>query len=151
MTTASKQAKEDWMNKKWRPAMGWMYMSVCLFDFMFAPIMWSIIQAYFKGNVQSQWTPLTLQGAGLFHVAMGAVLGIAAYGRTQEKINGATMNGNYVSPSRNTTYKSANTTEYSGNDQLSDQLAYPPRTYTPPAYYNSNANKKAPVAEDPVL
>jgi len=29
-----------------------------------------------------------LQGAGLFHVAMGAVLGIAAYGRTKEKIEG---------------------------------------------------------------
>jgi hypothetical protein len=31
--------------------------------------------------------PLTLQGAGLFHMAMGAILGIAAYGRTQEKLN----------------------------------------------------------------
>jgi hypothetical protein len=29
---------------------------------------------------------LTLQGAGLFHMAMGAILGIAVYGRTQEKM-----------------------------------------------------------------
>jgi hypothetical protein len=29
---------------------------------------------------------LTLQGAGFFHIAMGAVLGVTAYGRTQEKI-----------------------------------------------------------------
>jgi hypothetical protein len=32
--------------------------------------------------------PLTLQGAGLYHIAMGAVLGLAAYGRSQEKIAG---------------------------------------------------------------
>jgi hypothetical protein len=36
--------------------------------------------------VFTQWNPLTLQGAGFFHIAMGAVLGISAYGRTQEKI-----------------------------------------------------------------
>jgi hypothetical protein len=35
---------------------------------------------------------LTLQGAGLFHLAMGAVLGIAAFGRTQEKIAGSANN-----------------------------------------------------------
>ena len=38
------------------------------------------------------WQPLTLQGAGLFHVAMGAVLGIAAFGRTQEKLAGTANN-----------------------------------------------------------
>jgi hypothetical protein len=32
---------------------------------------------------------LTLQGAGLFHMAMGAVLGITAYGRSKEKIEKA--------------------------------------------------------------
>ena len=40
-----------------------------------------------------QWQPITLQGAGLFHIAMGAVLGIAAYGRTQEKLGGANNGG----------------------------------------------------------
>jgi hypothetical protein len=43
------------------------------------------------GQVTSQWMPLTLQGAGLYHVAMGAVLGLTAFGRTQEKIAGATQ------------------------------------------------------------
>ena len=41
----------------------------------------------------TQWQPLTLNGAGLFHIAMGAVLGIAAMGRTQEKIAGANNGG----------------------------------------------------------
>jgi hypothetical protein len=85
--------KEHWMNSKWRPAMGWMYMFVCFFDFVIAPVGWSVLQALEKGQVNMQWQPLTLQGAGLFHLAMGAVLGLAAYGRTQEKIAGANNGG----------------------------------------------------------
>ena len=80
---------EDWINKKWRPVMGWMYMVVCMMDFTVFPVMWSVLQALNHGQVTSQWQPLTLQGAGLFHIAMGAVLGIAAYGRTKEKVAGA--------------------------------------------------------------
>ena len=78
----------DWINKKWRPVMGWVYMMTCTCDFVIFPILWSLLQALTHGNVTSQWQPLTLQGAGLYHIAMGAVLGIAAYGRTKEKIEG---------------------------------------------------------------
>jgi hypothetical protein len=84
--------KEDWMQKKWRPMMGWVYMSTCTFDFVLAPILWSLLQANSAGQVTSQWMPLTLQGAGLYHVAMGAVLGLTAFGRTQEKIAGTAGN-----------------------------------------------------------
>ena len=87
-----KNNNEDWVNKKWRPAMGWMYMTVCICDFVIFPIFWSITQAVFAGNVTHPWQPLTLQGAGLFHIAMGAVLGIATYGRTKEKIEGVSNN-----------------------------------------------------------
>jgi len=83
---------EDWMQKKWRPAMGWMYMIVCMMDMVIFPVLWSILQAFNHGQVTNQWQPLTLQGAGLFHLAMGAVLGIAAFGRTQEKMAGAASN-----------------------------------------------------------
>ena len=78
----------DWINKKWRPVMGWVYMLTCTSDFVIFPVLWSLLQALTHGNVTSQWQPLTLQGAGLYHIAMGAVLGIAAYGRTKEKIEG---------------------------------------------------------------
>lgn len=78
----------DWINKKWRPVMGWVYMLTCTMDFVIFPILWSLLQAMSKGSVTVQWQPLTLQGAGLYHIAMGAVLGIAAYGRTKEKIEG---------------------------------------------------------------
>ena len=91
--SASEKKKEDWMNSKWRPMMGWMYMAVCSFDFVIAPILWSLTQSLFHGAVNVQWQPLTLQGAGLFHISMGAVLGIAAMGRTQEKLAGANNGG----------------------------------------------------------
>ena len=84
--------KEDWMQTKWRPARGWMYMIVSSCDFVIFPVLWSLLQAMTHGNVSSQWQPITLQGAGLFHVAMGAVLGIAAFGRTQEKIANTASN-----------------------------------------------------------
>jgi hypothetical protein len=83
---------DDWMQNKWRPAMGWMYMIVCMFDMVIFPVLWSVLQATVHGTVSMQWNPLTLQGAGLFHLAMGAVLGIAAFGRTQEKIAGTAIN-----------------------------------------------------------
>jgi len=82
---------EDWMQKKWRPAMGWMYMGICTLDMAVFPVLWSVLQVIQHTTI-TQWQPLTLQGAGLFHVAMGAVLGIAAFGRTQEKIAGAAAN-----------------------------------------------------------
>jgi hypothetical protein len=90
--------KEDWMNAKWRPMMGWMYMTVCTFDFVLFPILWSLVQVWGGGEVKTQWSPVTLQGAGLFHMAMGAVIGVAAFGRTQEKLAGASMAGTSVSP-----------------------------------------------------
>ena len=88
----SEKKKEDWMNSKWRPMMGWMYMLVCMMDMVVFPILWSLLQTMTHSPI-TQWNPLTLQGAGLFHIAMGAVLGIAAFGRTQEKLNGANNGG----------------------------------------------------------
>ena len=84
---------EHWINTKWRPMMGWLYLAVCLFDFILFPIAWSVFQAVASGSVTTPWQPLSLQGAGLFHVAMGAVLGIAVYGRTREKIEEVAKNG----------------------------------------------------------
>ena len=87
---------DDWMQKKWRPAMGWMYMTICMLDMAIFPVIWSLTQVITKQPI-TQWQPLTLQGAGLFHLAMGAVLGIAAWGRTQEKVAGSAVNSTQVS------------------------------------------------------
>lgn len=87
-TVALDKGATDWINKKMRPMMGWIYMLTCTCDFVVFPVLWSLLQALSHGSVTSQWQPLTLQGAGLYHIAMGAVLGIAAYGRTKEKVAG---------------------------------------------------------------
>jgi hypothetical protein len=108
--SASEQKKEDWMNSKWRPMMGWMYMLVCMFDMILFPILWSLLQTVTHTPI-TQWNPLTLQGAGLFHIAMGAVLGIAAFGRTQEKMAGAN-NGGATVPSSGFTAPSTPSTGF---------------------------------------
>jgi len=83
----------DWMSSKWRPAMGWVYMVICLCDFIIFPVAWSLLQVHFHGNINDQWDPITLQGAGLIHMAFGAILGVAAWSRGQEKITA--MNQGY--------------------------------------------------------
>jgi hypothetical protein len=77
---------EHWLKGHWRPAMGWMYMIVCIFDFIIFPGAWTWYQGEL-GSALTQWQPLTLQGAGFFHITMGAVLGIYAWKRTDEKLS----------------------------------------------------------------
>lgn len=86
---------DDWMQKKWRPAIGWAYIACCLCDFCIFPIMFTIVQFWetqAANDAFRQWVPITLQGGGLFHISMGAVLGVSSYGRTQEKLNGTAVN-----------------------------------------------------------
>ena len=78
---------ETWFNNKWRPAMGWTYMITCVMDFIVFPVAWNLLQASL-GQTITQWSPLTLQGAGLYHMAMGAVVGVTAWQRSQEKMSG---------------------------------------------------------------
>jgi hypothetical protein len=85
--------KEDFMTKYWRPMMAMTYMITCLFDFVLGPILYNILQYYNPGQNLDMWQPLTLQGGGLYHIAMGVVLGISAHGRTQEKINTPSLPG----------------------------------------------------------
>ena len=91
------KAEEDWMTKKWRPMMAVMYMTACIFDFVLFPIMFTAVQFWevsAANDAFRQWAPITLQGGGLFHVAMGAVLGVSAWSRGQEKMVGAAGGSN---------------------------------------------------------
>jgi hypothetical protein len=94
--TAEDRRFQRWMTQWWRPVMAYMYMAICLFDFIFAPILWAVVQSLQGMQLTAQWVPLTLQGAGLFHVAMGAILGVSAWGRSQEKM--AIMGTQFGSP-----------------------------------------------------
>jgi len=66
--------------------MAWQYILVCLFDFIIAPI---LTMVFFQGNETSyvQWVPLTIQNGGLYHLSMGAIMGIYTWSRGQEKMS----------------------------------------------------------------
>lgn len=71
----------------WRNQLANVYVATCIFDFIIAPILWAILQSTLGvGAGIVQWNPLTLQGAGLYHMSMGAILGVSAWSRGQEKL-----------------------------------------------------------------
>ena len=79
---------EHWMKSYWRPAMGWLYMLICFMDFVAFPAISMFLPIITKLPYVA-WQSLTLSNGGLIHMAFGAILGVAAYGRTQEKVNKA--------------------------------------------------------------
>ena len=83
---AAEKEKEDFMTSKWRPMMAMTYMATIIFDFIVGPILFNVLQYWNPGQAVTSWTPLTLQGGGLYHLAMGAILGISAFTRGQEKV-----------------------------------------------------------------
>lgn len=102
MSDKPTKTKDDgWMAKKWRPMMAVTYMIICICDFVVFPVLYTVVQFWETQaglDAFRQWNPLTLLGGGLFHVAMGAVLGVTAYGRTQEKINGVSSEAPTITP-----------------------------------------------------
>jgi hypothetical protein len=88
--SAEPKKEEGWVKSMWRPAMGWLYMLICLMDFVVFPAIPMFLPVMLKGiGITMQyaaWQSLTLSNGGLIHMAFGAILGVAAYGRTQEKV-----------------------------------------------------------------
>ncbi len=82
---SSSPQDESWFIHVWRPAMAWSYMAICLFDFIIAPTGTSILITFYKSTIPV-WRSLTLENGGIIHVAFGAILGVAAWGRTREAV-----------------------------------------------------------------
>ena len=151
----TKEKDSNWMQNLWRPAMGWMYMIICLLDMAIFPVLWSLLQAMMHQPI-TQWNPLTLQGAGLFHIAMGAVLGIAAFGRTQEKIAGTAVN---PAPAPAPSFGATTTTTFGNAPLGGNSMSTAPAFGTPapafgsaPAPTFSSSGKPMPVQpEQPLL
>jgi hypothetical protein len=98
--------KEKWFVKYWRPAAAWIYLSICVFDFVIMPVwhlrsqgsldhIWELsmklrpedqLQAVVQLTKRTTWEPITLGDGAFFHLSMGAILGVAAWtrGRVQE-------------------------------------------------------------------
>ena len=99
---------EHGFKKFWRPIAAYVYLAICIFDFVGMPIFLAVqnqqvnaaafeeVRALTDKEVKlaaleqldlgkQQWEPLTLMGGGLFHLSFGAILGVAAFTRGQEK------------------------------------------------------------------
>ena len=76
---------ESWIARNWRPLAAITYIFINIFDFVIAPVYWPLILNHL-GQTVTAWVPLTLQGGGLMHVSFGAILGVAAWTRGQEKL-----------------------------------------------------------------
>lgn len=77
--------EEHWITYTWRPAMAWSYMAICLFDFIIAPTGTAMLITFYQSTIPV-WKSLTLENGGIIHVAFGAILGVAAWGRTKESV-----------------------------------------------------------------
>lgn len=84
-------SEESWIKSYWRPAMGWLYMLICFVDFVLFPALTMFLPALLKGMgvemTYAPWASLTLSNGGLIHIAFGAILGVAAWSRGQEKMS----------------------------------------------------------------
>ena len=83
----------------WRDWLAVVYISICLFDFVIGAIWWNLYVAAFYedcvargveqsvcfNNIPPPWQPYTLNNGGMFHIAMGAILGATAWKRHHEK------------------------------------------------------------------
>lgn len=74
----------------WRPFIAWTYGLVCVFDFVITPLSFFILQTItgVPPEAMLNYTPLTLQGGGLYHLSMLAIVGVTSFGRTKEKLAG---------------------------------------------------------------
>lgn len=79
------ESYQSWFMSKWRPSIAWSYLFVCLFDFVALPVIYASM--YENADKLLEWTPYTLKGGGLYHMAMLTIVGVTSWGRTQEKIS----------------------------------------------------------------
>lgn len=85
-----------WYQRMWLPVAAYVYILICVFDFMIMPIYVTAHNSRIENEVfrelngkdalpladmiikanqaQRQWNPLTLLGAGMFHISFGALL-----------------------------------------------------------------------------
>jgi len=78
--------KESWYTRYWRATLAWAYVIICLFDFVIGPIFYVWYAMKTGDHTFGEWQSLTLQNAGMFHISMGAILGVSSWSRGQEKL-----------------------------------------------------------------
>lgn len=93
---------------RWRHFAAYMFIAICLFDFIIMPTIYEIqndvdltkaVELSLKYPEQEgqtmalqtflskrTWEPLTLRGSGMFFLAFGGILGVSAWSRGKEKL-----------------------------------------------------------------
>lgn len=77
---------EPWINRYWRPMMAWQYFVVCICDFIIFPSFAMYYASKYGVAENFKWDPITLTAGGFYHIAMGVIIGVAAYSRGQENL-----------------------------------------------------------------
>lgn len=107
---------ESWYKQIWQPAAFFIYLLICVFDFFLMPAIYEARKPKIEDMInltlkyqepssqvqalttlirnQNSWTPITLEGGGLFHMAFGAILTGAAITRGMERTERVRMIGN---------------------------------------------------------
>lgn len=111
-----RRLKEQTWKQAWRPAAAYIYLVICIMDFIVFPGYYTIansrasntatveeslkfkdssaqIEALKTLRREQVWTPITTSGAGMIHLAFGSILGVAAWTRGKEKIALVQQNG----------------------------------------------------------
>lgn len=111
-----RRVKEQTWKQAWRPAAAYIYLVICIMDFIIFPGYYTIANSRasntatvaeslkFKDSAsqiealktlrrEQVWTPITTSGAGMLHLAFGSILGVAAWTRGKEKIALVNQNG----------------------------------------------------------
>lgn len=158
-----------WYQSIWLPFAAGTYIAICIFDFMIMPIYVTahnsrIENAVFKtlegkdaaifadgliraNQATRQWNPLTLLGAGMFHIAFGALLTGGAVTRGMAKrseVEGYYKYGGGYNPNQEYYPEYDNELKNSYNNR---QPQRPPRQ-RPPSTVTNTPMAKAPDLED---
>lgn len=92
---------DKWLN--WKPLAAFVYLFICIMDFVVMPVMVhqtnkdiseQLVHIQDQKEMQqkadilrmAKWEPLTMQNAGLFHIAFGTILtGAAVFGELRKR------------------------------------------------------------------
>lgn len=114
--------EESWLKQYWRPMMAWQYFVVCLCDFIVFPL----IAFHFAKETghEWKWDPMTLKESGFYHIAMGVIIGVAAWTRGQENLLRTRLYG--MQDSSSSQYPVEEDDEYEDENVPSDEDLDPP-------------------------
>jgi len=138
MTQPTHKKQDDFFHSAWRPLCAYVYLAICIFDFILGPIIYNTLQFFNPGQTVEMWTAISLQGGGILHLSFGAIIGIHTHSKTRERIAG-------VAPS------SIKQSDIEPTYVAPVAIAEPGAAVVPPSVQISQFGKIVPPADEPAL